>query len=1006
MIDTIRRRLLKRPTVVGIRRFVRARLIELQAAGRRFKRRFWPGAPSATVLFAGALLAVGIVFFITDVVGWHLWGDGDHFCHKHEFGCDLGIHVGGTALVGLIAFYVFFLRREARAARKWRSIARKAPQSLFTSLPPLHGLTGEAMSSEGLVRRQREHGSRLDRWRRRRFAKNQLIASVISRDQLVAALADDLDEGPGPRILVATSGSGKTMVLLKLAHDLAQRGQVSVAVALSGKKDVDFEELAREAYRRRSWAHQEEADKRWEWLRKRRRITILADELEKCKDKLPQRVQALEAASRDGLRVVVTSRPDGIPPTYRQGRIDLEPLDEEEVIDDLAKRVNAAPDGSGRLDRDELRQIVEQADICSTPYYLALARVLADLGMLRMPGKRENARLLLLQGYRDVIANGWIRPDVGLTPKTRTEDLKALEVIALARILGAKTEQKISQKIDKLCPNNEINVHDVVARTQRLGVLVNRYDGQVRFGHPTTLAYFASCCLSKHKPHERVWNEVFTQKRVEGDPPRKRSVPRQITPLMALMLTLANSAAGDHEVTEDTVERLLKAASSSNGHRDEGSDSHDRDLAFAPQNGSGPEPNGTGRLALVATAAEVAVWDPVADRQLRSAIVTSARVEDCCAEEVASVQLRLVQAIARLDTPDAFEELWSYAMGQGSYRFRRQAAKALIAAGVSALPLVTSRVCDAVDEGMRELARNGKALAKNPPGLYDRLGAAAWVLPSFRTIAATDADEHPELKRLDAAQDDIILLAKKLTHQRGLEASVAQGLKLDAVQRPGPEIDGRAIAMLDKEISTRARFWFSRVLVLQAITRRSIEASTEMRKTARALVIEAQEDKHPFVRENAALCLLAIDHSDWYRYQWDDIMEIAESTPHGLAIEATQLIGDMLLALNLNENGKNKAHLKFGNSNCLPACLSASKDRLEILGSVGPIADCSFATAGHPCFCPYRYETPSNGTVRRELSRAFCRHQRLTARRVPWQKHMSVRALKDFWSDMEDLAQF
>ena len=70
-------------------------------------------------------------------------------------------------------------------------------------------------------------------------------------------------------------------------------------------------------------------------------------------------------------------------------------------------------------------------------------------------------------------------------------------------------------------------------------------------------------------------------------------------------------------------------------------------------------------------------------------------------------------------------------------------------------------------------------------------------------------------------------------------------------------------------------------------------------------------------------------------------------------------------------------------------------------------SDCPFARFqdGGGCLCPYTYDAPEPAN-RRELSRAFCRHLRLHARRSPWQPEISVKDLKSFWRGMEDLAQF
>src|SRR5215218_5610879 len=79
---------------------------------------------------------------------------------------------------------------------------------------------------------------------------------------------------------------------------------------------------------------------------------------------------------------------------------------------------------------------------------------------------------------------------------------------------------------------------------------------------------------------------------------------------------------------------------------------------------------------------------------------------------------------------------------------------------------------------------------------------------------------------------------------------------------------------------------------------------------------------------------------------WDDEGTVVGARC-GLSNEAAQLVGDITLALNLNEQGSEEQREKFGTRNDLPHCLSTSPDRGEILGTTSCLRECPFD------LCPY-----------------------------------------------------
>jgi hypothetical protein len=242
-----------------------------------------------------------------------------------------------------------------------------------------------------------------------------------------------------------------------------------------------------------------------------------------------------------------------------------------------------------------------------------------------------------------------------------------------------------------------------------------------------------------------------------------------------------------------------------------------------------------------------------------------------------------------------------------------------------------------------------------------------------------------------------------LTVQRGLEASIAQGLKLDAVQNPRLPNDPVALKLL-RPGPSRAGFWFSRVLLLQALTiRYRYDRTVEVRE----LVAAGLSDEHVFVREVAERCLRALDGEQPDCLLFEDLTDATGRAPRGEDILTAQLIGDIVLALNLNEYGDAPSREAFGTDHRLPHCLDASRDRREVIVYESPRDRCPFASnqENGGCLCPYTFDAPEP-VNRRELSRAFCRHLRMNTKRPPWQSDISVKDLKRFWRDMEDLAQF
>jgi len=971
----------------------------LEKTGRDVRRRLFP--VSIQVLLTGVLLLVAGVLAVHYL--WHitLWHDANQVCNKGQVGCGLVVQFLGTGILAALAFNFVFLRREARAAARWRARAEKTPTELFPWLPPAGGVTGLAALAPPADGKRRERAAERPEAARPTSDRLMLplIGKILGRDELVEELRSDLAEDRTAQVLVGPTGSGKTMVLLKLAQHLASVGQVPVPLSLRDGRPVNFEQQAREVYRHGSptWTD-EEAEKQWLWLRRNDQITVIVDDLEKADAEPDEVVRALDGAARAGLRVVAASRPGGIPANFKRGRVDLQPLDTSEVCSDLLERLtNAWTRATPRRDAAEVQrivdgvepvitQIVSDADIPSTPYFLAIARVLADTRRLTYlrPANRGAARLALLDEYRETVKTGECRPDAALSDETRERVVDCLEAVAYARLWCGKSLHEVSAAVLEF-GRPELATSAVVEYAQRLGILEQRYDGVVHFDHPTTLGYFAARFLVRHKEYTALWSRVVELER--------------ISTIASLALVFAAVAADDPGVVEATCRGLL-------ARPELAGDVHGIDagppVATQPQRGW--QSGFYERLMLLKTAAEIARNPGGLKTEVCRKIVKVMGTEPDRAA-LSREQLGLVREIRYLECDAAYEALWAFAAAaHASYRVRREAVRALVNAAPDAVHVAVKKVGAALaDADVYRRLHPTSADDRGEP--FETLRAVAWLLPCLRTGAS-----GPLRDQLGAYQDRLLELEKSITEQRGLEGSIAQGLKLDAMWHHAEAPDPLALEMLGgarhrpEGGERRAKFWYSRVLLLQAVTRRSImnAHTTPALELTRATRDDARE--HPFVRETAGLCALALESGDWKPYIWEDMTEVVAGAWTELSADTRQLIGDIVLVLNLNDQRSAKHRLAFGHSRDLPMCLQHSHNRHEILGLANPPERCPFTHDGR-CLCPYTYDPPSVG-IRRELSRAFCRDRRLQARRLPWHGAIDTSELKAFWRELESRARF
>ncbi|KPC78510.1 hypothetical protein ADK82_30450 [Streptomyces sp. NRRL S-4] len=290
-----------------------------------------------------------------------------------------------------------------------------------------------------------------------------------------------------------------------------------------------------------------------------------------------------------------------------------------------------------------------------------------------------------------------------------------------------------------------------------------------------------------------------------------------------------------------------------------------------------------------------------------------------------------------------------------------------------------------------------------------------------------------------------------------LEVALAQGFKYAANRRRRhPHARPEAREYLSEQawyMLRRTRFWFSRLTLLHALTLWALTddvravhprrgpGSDPAEQVRQWLVLPAGEREHPFVVAAAKLSVRAMETQRPERFLWIDESGVAahvgsqtaargESRKHNLWVppstgwsalhpHAQQLLGDVLLLLNLAERGdwpKDRIRrLQHTDRPDLPPCLTRDRSPLDPSRTVVRMAasqagsncrdDCAFG------LCPY----PPKGVDghRVELSEAFCRAQSALLspslsryfRKAAWQRRTGITGLRAFWEEMGRRAQ-
>ena len=267
---------------------------------------------------------------------------------------------------------------------------------------------------------------------------------------------------------------------------------------------------------------------------------------------------------------------------------------------------------------------------------------------------------MLLDAYRDDLISGRSRADSGLDETTRAGVLEGLEAVALVSLGKPSKVEDVGVAVRDLL-DIDLDTRLTVEYGQRLGLLESRYDDLVRFGHPTTLAYFASRYLAKRKDDRDLWERALNA--------------ADLGSAAGLAFVFANAAAGDPELARITSIQLLdRLDEATNGH-----------------NGAGDLANPNERLQILNTAEEIARRNGAWRGGLAERILDRARKERDLGA-VPREQIRLIEEVGSIRSQRAYETLWGYATGAPDYSVRRRAMRVLLESGGDAVKSALGQV--------------------------------------------------------------------------------------------------------------------------------------------------------------------------------------------------------------------------------------------------------------------------------------------------------------------------
>ena len=300
-----------------------------------------------------------------------------------------------------------------------------------------------------------------------------VIENVVGRRELCLVIAQALRDRAirRPYVLIGGVGAGKTAVLVRLTGMLAKEGAVPVPIRLRDADldhaQLDFDEMAQRRFCEEVAADgslsARHSERVWRQLRKNDKAVVIADGLEETfaaddrqKDRDLLIRQAIQRAGRQGLPLVIASRPHSPLEETEAAIIDLEPLSEEAALEYLDANEVC-------LDGQRMDWIVETAGVTESPLYLQILQVISRLrqrnlleylGNVSQPAvfdtrsnDRSTLRLHLLEAWETALVEGHLHGDLALSDKDRRRTVDVVSALACIGLLQDQLEVGFDQLI-------------------------------------------------------------------------------------------------------------------------------------------------------------------------------------------------------------------------------------------------------------------------------------------------------------------------------------------------------------------------------------------------------------------------------------------------------------------------------------------------------------------------------------------------------------------------------
>ncbi|MFJ9817435.1 NACHT domain-containing protein [Streptomyces sp. NPDC101151] len=872
---------------------------------------WWPSARRQRILsLAGATLLAGAAVLCYEAL---VRGDANGVCTRQPVACGLVTNLMSSIIVAFLVslLWIGTISRWVVLRRHLRQI-RENPRRLTAEIGPATG-TDEFIAPPGLL----------------------------------AVLETELRFGPAgvPLVVTGAAGSGKTMLLGRLAMHLAGQGLVPVMLSMRGRHPGEnITALARTAFLQqidRFVTRESDGEKIWRKAREQRRVVVLVDSLDEMGSEagfldVRELTRALlDRVTGEDVGLVLAARPESLPALLPGYRFPIPALPVTETVTRLAEWGIPGPLGSELTSRLELNHVPFYAALCRELSLTELSEV-ADLTG-SVPGRRVvlldrvlTRRTAGSTAHRDLMpvlgSIAWTQIGFGRTMCGVEEYLSAGEGPGLGRP-----------------PRNRGKLLTALRTAQDIGLLRTGLHGeQIAFRHPLVLSHVASLSVAEGLDSARGRRFLSTT--------LAETAMRE--PVMALEMALSR------EPSLPRARRLMDMAE-----------------------GLPPTAPVLRNLAVVNMLASVAA--ALSDAPLKRRCLRMYR--RCWAGARPADRGTAVPFVGLLDVRGSGAFLWSVLDLDDQYVARWACAQLLAEPDVARYGRLAGFV-DGFISRMRAPA--------GPSSGSDIVERAFWFIPAL----ADGLDVGPAKDRAAGHLLELRRCLEEMTVRDapgalGAESSLAQGYKLAAFRDPELPPDPGACELL-----RTGRFWYARLEAVQAVARRLHHNRTDAR-ALRALR-DALRDSHPFVRAMAALGLRCADEP-WSRLLWYSEESLSGSTVSSLAPETLQLLGEVTLWLNHNEKAEQSKRDANSLRASLPLCMSSRsyRPRLTTGGPCGQ--ECGFG------LCPYTADATGRHS-RDLLNEAVCRSIRQAGLRTGTPSWYNSSRRKDYtaiWTTLETFYQ-